>query len=134
MAKARKGKGKARRKSKSGRQRKTNSRRARKLARAKAEASVATTVVESAPRGEQAGLAFVLYMSFRFALEGVKEFQRFAVREPDPVTRVIHVLPTADVTMGQWLSVPFVAIGLFLLLRAYRRSPHDAATPGPTRT
>jgi phosphatidylglycerol:prolipoprotein diacylglycerol transferase len=77
---------------------------------------------EDAPRGQQTGLLLILYFSFRFALEAVKEFQRFAVLEPDFPNRVIHILPTADVTMGQWLSLPFVAIGIILLLRAHLRS------------
>jgi prolipoprotein diacylglyceryltransferase len=38
---------------------------------------------------------------------------------------VIHVIPTADVTMGQWLSVPLVIVGVVLLVRAHRR-PHRA--------
>lgn len=60
---------------------------------------------------------FVLYFSLRFALEGVKEFQRFAIQVPDAANQVIHIMPTADVTMGQWLSLPFVAIGALLLAR-----------------
>lgn len=77
---------------------------------------------ESAPRGQQTGLLWVLYFSFRFALEGVKEFQRFAARETDVTNQVIHVVPTADVTMGQWLSLPFVVAGGMLLLRAHLRT------------
>jgi prolipoprotein diacylglyceryl transferase len=73
---------------------------------------------EAAPRGQQAGLTLVLYFSFRFGLEGLKEFQRFATREADFANQVIHVVPTADVTMGQWLSLPFVVIGGLLLLRS----------------
>ncbi len=64
-------------------------------------------------------MLFVLYFSFRFALENLKEFQQFTAYQADAVARVIHVVPTADATMGQWLSVPFVAIGAFLLARAY---------------
>ncbi len=74
---------------------------------------------ESAPRGQQAGLLLVIYFSLRIAIEGVKEFQRFTVLAPDFSSRVIHVLPTADVTMGQWLSLPFVAIGVVLLVRVH---------------
>ncbi len=82
---------------------------------------------EAAPRGEQIGLLFVLYFTFRIALESAKEFQRFARLEPDAVLEVIRVVPTGAATMGQWLSVPFVAIGLVLLARAWS---HTGRTGG----
>jgi len=76
---------------------------------------------ERRPRGLLAGLLLVLYFSFRFAIEYTKEYQRFAQLVPDAAQRVIRVVPEAALTMGQWLSVPFVLIGVAAIFVALRK-------------
>jgi prolipoprotein diacylglyceryltransferase len=73
-------------------------------------------------RGLLAGLALGLYFPFRFAVEFFKEFQVFGSLVPDPALHVIHIVPEATVTMGQWLSVPFAAVGIAAVVIALRKS------------
>jgi phosphatidylglycerol---prolipoprotein diacylglyceryl transferase len=79
------------------------------------------------PRYAVSGLFGVLYGSFRFAVE--------FVREPDAQ---LGFLAFDWLTMGMLLSLPLVFVGLFLLFLAYRRreyapladaSPRAEATP-----
>jgi phosphatidylglycerol:prolipoprotein diacylglycerol transferase len=86
---------------------------------------------EHRPRGMLIGLTLTLYFSFRFGIEYLKEYQRFATLEPDPVMHVIRVVPTADVTMGQWLSLPF-ALAFFALFLVSLRLRLPAAVPSPS--
>ena len=72
-------------------------------------------------RGLLVGLVLTLLFSFRLAVESFKEYQRFAELAPDAAAQVIRVVPLAQWTMGQWLSPPFVAAGLTLVLFAWRR-------------
>ena len=76
---------------------------------------------EGRPRGLFAGIFCGLYFLVRFHVEFAKEYLRFKDLSPDPVEQVIRILPTAGLTMGQYLSiVPFLA-GMALLAWAGRR-------------
>ena len=65
--------------------------------------------VKPRPRGAISGLFLIAYGVFRFAVE--------FTREPD---RFLGTL-ALGFTMGQWLSVPMIAVGVGLLIYAYRR-------------
>lgn len=65
---------------------------------------------ENRPRGMLVALMCTLYFGFRFAIEQLKEFQRFAELAPDATQQVIRVTPSAELTMGQWLSIPWIAL------------------------
>jgi phosphatidylglycerol:prolipoprotein diacylglycerol transferase len=57
---------------------------------------------------------------------------RFAVefyREPDQQLQSLAV--QTGLSMGQWLTVPMILLGLFLLARALRRPPLGAGVPAP---
>jgi len=45
---------------------------------------------------------------------------RFKELAPDPVEHVIRILPTAGLTMGQYLSIPFIAIGIGIAVWSLR--------------
>jgi prolipoprotein diacylglyceryl transferase len=62
------------------------------------------------------GIFLVGYFSFRFCIEFIKEFQE--------EYRIGTLL-----TMGQWLSLPFIAIGLWFIIRTLRNGPE--AVPAP---
>ena len=74
------------------------------------------------PRYAVSGLFGVLYGTFRFLVE--------FVREPDAH---IGYLAGGWLTMGQLLSLPLVAIGL-VLLWCSRRAPTLPVVPPPPRT
>jgi len=79
---------------------------------------------EKRPRGLMASIFLIGYFSFRFFVELLKEYQTLARMTVDPVARVIHVHGTSVLTMGQWLSVPFVLIGVgFLVYSLKMRLP-----------
>ena len=61
------------------------------------------------------------YGSFRFLAE-------FA-REPDSFLGVLAL----GMSMGQWLSWPMAAVGIGLLIAAYRRAPVPATTPAKAK-
>ena len=74
---------------------------------------------EERPLGLLASLFFILYFSGRFIVEFFKEYQTLS---PD----------RSVLTMGQWLSVPFVLIGSFMLYRALRAPvPTSSLRPAP---
>jgi prolipoprotein diacylglyceryl transferase len=75
---------------------------------------------EGRPRGLLAGLFCGLYFTVRFIVEYAKEYLRFHEFVPDVALQVIRVVPTAGITMGQWLSVPFIAIGAGIVVWALR--------------
>ncbi|QVL57174.1 MAG: prolipoprotein diacylglyceryl transferase [Simkaniaceae bacterium] len=56
------------------------------------------------PVGRLSGLFFITTFSFRFFIEFVKEEQS-------------HLLGEKFLTMGQWLSIPMVLFGAFLMIR-----------------
>lgn len=68
------------------------------------------------PRGAVSALFLIGYGTFRFIAE-------FA-REPDNFLGVL----AGGFTMGQWLSMPMVVIGVLMLLWAYRRAQKDQPT------
>ncbi|MFQ5505134.1 MAG: prolipoprotein diacylglyceryl transferase, partial [Planctomycetota bacterium] len=69
---------------------------------------------ERRPRGLLAGVFCGLYFIVRFNVEFVKEYLRFADVVPDPAEQVIRMLPTSGLTMGQFLSIPFIVMGIAL--------------------
>jgi prolipoprotein diacylglyceryl transferase len=66
---------------------------------------------EKRPRGVVISTFFVVYFTGRFLVEFFKEFQGWQEANPGA-----HTL-----TMGQYLSMPLVALGIFGLLRALTR-------------
>jgi prolipoprotein diacylglyceryl transferase len=87
---------------------------------------------EGRPRGLLAGIFCGLYFLVRFNVEFLKEYLRFGDLSPDPVEQVIRVLPTAGLTLGQVLSIPFIGIGIGIVawslwarLPAAQLSRHD---------
>jgi len=68
------------------------------------------------PRGAVSGLFLIGYGTFRFLAE-------FA-REPDNFLGFL----AGGLTMGQWLSMPMIVIGIALMLGAYRRARKDQPT------
>ncbi len=76
---------------------------------------------ERRPRGLLAALLLVLYFSFRFAVEFAKETVASPRLVPDAVQHVIRVAPEAGLMTGQWLSLPFVALGLAGVALALRK-------------
>ncbi|HEV7391382.1 MAG TPA: prolipoprotein diacylglyceryl transferase, partial [Burkholderiales bacterium] len=66
------------------------------------------------PRGAVSGLFLICYGCFRFAVE--------FTRQPDSFLGVLAL----GLTMGQWLSIPMIILGLVLLTRAYRRERRAA--------
>ena len=68
------------------------------------------------PRGAVSGLFLIGYGAFRFIAE-------FA-REPDNFLGFL----AGGLTMGQWLSMPMIVIGVVLMLWAHRRARKDQPT------
>lgn len=66
------------------------------------------------PRGAVSGLFLIGYGTFRFAVE--------FTREPDSFLGLLAL----GFTMGQWLSLPMVALGIFMMVWAYRSEPRPA--------
>ncbi len=75
---------------------------------------------EDRPRGLLAGLFLAGYFSFRFLVEFFKEFQSLGRIIPDQVQHVLRVEPTSGFTMGQYLSVPFIMLGIGLVVWALK--------------
>jgi phosphatidylglycerol---prolipoprotein diacylglyceryl transferase len=71
------------------------------------------------PRGAVAGLFLVGYGCARFAVE--------FTREPDSFLGLLSF----GLSMGQWLSLPMILLGIALMVHAYRRpaEPVEALTP-----
>jgi prolipoprotein diacylglyceryl transferase len=82
---------------------------------------------EKRPRGLMAGIFLAGYFTFRFVVEYFKEFQslgRLVVHED---LKVVVMEPTSGLTMGQYLSLPFIALGLALVAYALaKRLPASA--------
>ena len=66
------------------------------------------------PRGAVSGLFLVAYGVFRFAVE--------YTRQPDSFLGQLAL----GFTMGQWLSIPMVALGVGFMVWAYRTQPRTA--------
>jgi len=75
---------------------------------------------EGRPRGLFAAIFCGLYFLVRFNIEFAKEYLRFTELSADPVEHVIRILPTSGLTMGQVLSIPFIAIGIGIALWSLR--------------
>lgn len=74
---------------------------------------------EERPLGLLAYLFFLLYFSGRFIVEFFKEYQTLSPEQ-------------SPLTMGQWLSLPFVLIGAYGLYHIYRnRIPTSSLRPSP---
>lgn len=65
------------------------------------------------PRGAVSGMFLIGYGLFRFLVE--------FTREPDSYLGFLAL----GLTMGQWLSLPMIAIGVSLLVWSYRAKAHD---------
>ncbi len=76
---------------------------------------------EGRPRGLLIGIFGTLYFCARFSLEYFKEYMHFASLSPDGAELVIRSLPSAGLTMGQQLSLPFIGLGLWFWIRAVRK-------------
>lgn len=74
---------------------------------------------EERPLGLLASLFFLLYFSGRFLVEFFKEYQTLSPEK-------------SFLTMGQWLSIPFVLIGAYGVYRSLRHSiPTSSLRPPP---
>ncbi len=62
------------------------------------------------------GMFLTLYFTFRFFIEFIKEFQE-------------EYRIGATLTMGQWLSLPFIVVGLWFLIRSLRNDPEPMPDP-----
>ena len=85
---------------------------------------------ENRPRGLMAGIFLAGYFTFRFLVEFVKEFQSLGRIVRDNELHVLHVEPTSGLTMGQYLSVPFVILGVGMMIWAMKtRRPAAILSP-----
>lgn len=85
---------------------------------------------EKRPRGLLAGLFLTGYFTFRFLVEFFKEFQSLASLKLDPQLHVITVTPTSGLTMGQYLSIPFILLGIVLVVMSIRiHAPASVVSP-----
>jgi phosphatidylglycerol:prolipoprotein diacylglycerol transferase len=57
------------------------------------------------PQGKLTGLFLILVFSFRFLIEFIK------------VEQSVHLSAGSFLTMGQWLSLPFIVLGVWLVFR-----------------
>lgn len=88
--------------------------------------------IRRAGSGLMAGVFLTVYFFFRFTVEFFKEFQIEQLRTEGPLGGIEQAI-NFHFTMGQWLSVIPVIIGIFLIARALRQ-PKDMfaiATPTP---
>ncbi len=82
------------------------------------------------PRGLMGGLFLTGYFTFRLLVEFVKEFQSLGRLVPDRVEHVLRVEPTAGFTMGQFLSIPFIMLGIgFVVWSLKTRHPGAVLSP-----
>jgi len=68
------------------------------------------------PRGLLTGLFFIMIFTARFFLEFTKENQ-------------VAFESAMSYNMGQWLSVPFVVLGIWLVVRSFRQPLPEASAP-----
>jgi phosphatidylglycerol:prolipoprotein diacylglycerol transferase len=73
--------------------------------------------------GALTGMFFVLYGLARFAVEFVRQPDAQFVGPGNPVGFALHLSPGLGLTMGQILTLPMIALGLWLVLRARRVRP-----------
>lgn len=72
--------------------------------------------------GALTGLFFVIYGLSRFAVEFVRQPDAQFVGPGNPIGYAIHFSPSLGLTMGQLLTLPMIALGLWLILRTRTRS------------
>jgi phosphatidylglycerol:prolipoprotein diacylglycerol transferase len=71
--------------------------------------------------GALTGMFFVIYGLSRFAVEFVRQPDAQFVSPGNPVGYALQLSPSVGLTMGQLLTLPMIALGLWLILR--RRTP-----------
>ena len=80
--------------------------------------------IRRAGSGFIGGVFMTMYFGFRFTVEFFKEFQTEQLRTEGPLGTIENAIGF-HFTMGQWLSVIPVCIGLWMIARALRQ-PKDA--------
>ena len=70
--------------------------------------------------GRVAGVFFIGYGAARFAVEFVRQADAQFITPENPAGHVLR-LGEWGLSMGQVLSLPMIAVGLFLVLRSARR-------------
>lgn len=85
---------------------------------------------EKRPRGLLAALFMLGYFSFRFMVEFVKEYQVFVNISRVDEAKMVFIAPTSQFDMGQYLSLPMLAIGICFLIYAIKvRGPASTLSP-----
>jgi prolipoprotein diacylglyceryl transferase len=87
--------------------------------------------IRRAGSGFIAGVFLILYFSFRFTVEFFKEFQTEELRTQGPLGAIEEAM-NYHFTMGQWLSVIPVLMGVYLLVTALRQPKDAMPEPVPT--
>lgn len=72
-------------------------------------------------RGFMAGLFLTLYFTFRFFIEFFKDFQKFQLLKIDNIHKVILTRPTSALTMGQYLSLALIPLGIYMIIWSYKK-------------
>ncbi len=70
--------------------------------------------------GSITGLFLILYSVSRFLVEFVRQPDAQFVSQGNPIGFAIFVSPSVGVTMGQLLTLPMIALGIWLMFRARR--------------
>ena len=86
--------------------------------------------IRRAGSGLVAGAFLILYFSFRFTVEFFKEFQTEELRTQGPLGAIEDAIGY-HFTMGQWLSVIPVLMGVYFLVSALRQPKDAIAEPTP---
>lgn len=85
---------------------------------------------ERRPRGLLAALFMLGYFSFRFMVEFVKEYQVFVNITRVDEAKMVFIAPTNQFDMGQYLSLPMLAIGIGFMIYAIKvRGPASTLSP-----
>ncbi len=84
--------------------------------------------IRRAGSGFFGGVFLTMYFSFRFLVEFFKEFQTEQLRTEGPLGAIEQSIGY-HFTMGQWLSVIPVAMGLWMIARAMLQKKDDFAAP-----
>lgn len=86
--------------------------------------------IRRAGSGFIAGAFLILYFSFRFTVEFFKEFQTEELRTQGPLGAIEEAIGY-HFTMGQWLSVIPVLMGVYFLVVALRQPKDTIPEPVP---
>ncbi len=87
--------------------------------------------VRRAGSGLLSGVFLTMYFSFRFLVEYFKEFQKEELRTEGPLGTLEQMMGH-HFTMGQWLSVIPVIVGIVVIIRALLQPKDAIALPVPT--